>query len=113
MAPSTAYGEPIRTEREKDTPTIQELINKYDWDIDIAYAVAQAESELLPTAYNPEWHNGCQGSYGIMQIACIHEEEPNKLFDAEYNIRRAFELYEEQGWKPWGVCHDGKVQCGL
>ena len=91
-------------------PTIEEMIASYDWDYNKALAIAKAESNLNPNAYNPEWHRGCQGSYGIFQVACVHDD-PEKLFNAEYNIQRAYEIYSEQGFIPWGVCHDGKVKC--
>ena len=72
--------------------------------------IAKAESHLVPTAYNPEWHykNGvavCQGSYGIMQIACVnYEGDPTDLYDIELNIQLAKKVYESQGIKAWGVC---------
>lgn len=89
--------------------TIEQLIEKYDWDHDTALAVARAESNLNPQAYNPEWHRGCQGSIGIFQIACIHDD-PEKLFEVEYNIQRAYEIYSEQGWKPWGAYTNGNYR---
>ena len=83
-----------------------ELIQQCEWDTDIAYAVMMAESHGKPEAYNPEWHNGCQGSFGSFQIACVHEPNPEVLFDEEYNIRRACEIWREQGWLPWGAYTD-------
>ena len=72
--------------------------------------IAKAESQMKPTAYNPEKHYGCSGSYGVLQIACIHfDGEPT--FDVDTNIQIAKRLYEERGFKPWGVCQDGKVKC--
>ena len=65
------------------------------------------ESELNPQAYNPEGHRGCNGSYGIMQIACLHVSNPEKLFNVEYNIKVARRIYEAEGWRPWGAYTDG------
>lgn len=62
-----------------------------------------AESNLNPDAYNPEWHNGCQGSRGIFQIACLHTEVPDQLFDVDYNLQKAREIYDREGLKPWGA----------
>lgn len=71
--------------------------------------IAKAESQMKPTAYNPEAHRGCSGSYGLLQISCIHfEGEPN--FDVDTNIQLAKKVYQEQGFSAWGVCRE-KVKC--
>jgi len=106
----TAYDVEIP---ETSCESVKCLVSQYDWDTELALKVAQAESNLQPDAYNPEAHRGCNGSYGVFQISCVHDENPSKFFDEEYNIKRAYELYELEGWIPWGVCHDGKVDCGL
>lgn len=99
-------------------PTVEQVIASYDWDYDIAYAVMIAESHKRESVVNPEWHYDakgnpiCQGSIGLFQIACIHDS-PEKLKDPEYNIKRAYDIYSEGGWRPWGVCHNGKVDCNL
>lgn len=76
-----------------------------------AVAVAKAESGhlLKADAYNPEWHYDsygnkiCQGSYGVMQIACVHNlTDPDALFDVEFNLKKAREIYLKRGWSPWG-----------
>lgn len=84
-----------------------------------AIAVASAESELNPRAYNPEWHyrNGkkvCQGSYGIMQIACVHHmSNPSALYDVEFNLEVARRVYNEREWQPWGAYTDGRYRAYL
>ena len=73
-----------------------------------AVAVATAESGLNPYALNAQdSHKGCNGSYGIFQIGCLHETDPKVLYDVEYNIKRAHEIYLAQGWKPWGAHSNG------
>lgn len=81
-----------------------------------AVAVAKAESGALlkADAYNPEWHYDskgnkiCQGSYGVMQIACVHHKEnPEALFDVEFNIAKARQIYLSEGWYPWGGYSSG------
>lgn len=63
-----------------------------------------AESGLKPYALNSkDSHKGCTGSYGIFQIGCLHETDPNLLYDIEYNIKRAKEIYDAEGWRPWGA----------
>lgn len=76
---------------------------------DIAVAVAMAESGLYPRALNAkDSHSGCKGSYGIFQIGCLHEDNPQVLYDVEYNIKRAREIYDQNGWQPWGAYTSGK-----
>ena len=86
-----------------DPPTVEEIISEYDWNSEVAKAVMMAESHGNPKAYNPEWHRGCQGSFGLFQVACVHEENPEKLFNESYNIQRAYELHQEHGWRIWGA----------
>lgn len=72
--------------------------------------IAKAESSMKPTAYNPERHLGCAGSYGLLQIACLHfDGEPT--FDIDTNIQLAKKVYEEQGFGAWSVCVKKIVNC--
>lgn len=81
-----------------------------------AVAIAKAESMLNANAYNPEWHYDrlgnpvCQGSYGIMQIACVHHlEDPEALFDVQFNLQKAKQIQSNAGdWKDWGAYTDGR-----
>ena len=87
-------------------------------------AVAGGESGYNPNAYNPEWHYDqrtgeklCQGSYGLMQIACVHKiDNPEALFDPEVNLAYARRVYDDSsrrignGWLPWGAYTDGNYK---
>lgn len=94
---------------------LQEIRKTFTQDPVVAVAVAQAESKLNPRAYNPEWHYDrqgnkvCQGSYGIMQVACVHYmQNPEALFDVEFNLAMARKIYNESRWQPWGAHSDGR-----
>lgn len=80
-----------------------ELVNKYDWDKQIAYAVCMAESggNAMASNFNDK-HNGCIGSFGLMQIACIHTNKQAE-YNPEANMAKAYEIYQRSGWKPWGA----------
>lgn len=42
--------------------------------------------------------------YGLFMINTCHKErvgDLNKLLDAETNVKIAYEIWSEQGWKPW------------
>jgi len=90
------------------------ILEQYDWNADIAYKVMMAESGGNTKAFNPEWHSKCQGSYGAMQLSCLHYiENPSALFDFEFNVQKAYELYKRNGFSPWSVCTNGKVDCTI
>jgi len=89
----------------------QEIQNTFPEAPNTAVAVAKAESgaSLKTDAYNPEWHYDrhgnkvCQGSYGVMQIACVHHiENPEALFDVEFNLQKARQIKDSNGWNQWG-----------
>jgi len=72
----------------------------------------KAESNCNPKALNAkDVHNGCKGSYGLFQIACVHGDVKT-FYDPETNVEMAYKVYKKQLWKAWGVCTDGKVKCG-
>ena len=73
--------------------------------------IAREESRMGADPYNPEWHKGCQGSYGLFQIACLHYEgDPKDLYDNDLNIQLAKKVYETQGFDAWrNTCK--KIKC--
>lgn len=73
---------------------------KYNWHQETAYKVMMAESGGNPLAYNPEWHKGCQGSYGLFQISCLHGEK-EELLNPIKNTEIAYKLWVSEGWRPW------------
>lgn len=78
-------------------------MSRYDWDTTIAYAVCMAESGGNPTAINwHDKHNGCTGSAGLMQVACIHTGGQHEL-DPERNMAVAYSVYQRRGWAAWGA----------
>jgi hypothetical protein len=83
-----------------------EIRKTFPEDADVAVAIAKAESELNPNALNPEKHKGCSGSIGIMQIACLHHENPEELYDVRENLQTARRIYDAEGWEPWGAYTD-------
>jgi hypothetical protein len=97
-------------EKVETTLSVEEIISSYDWNYDIAISIMKAESGGKSSAYNPEWHRNCQGSFGLFQIACVHTTDTESLFDIETNIATAYRIYTHSGWRPWGVCYS-KVKC--
>lgn len=82
-------------------PTGCDLVAGYDWDAPTARAICMAESGGNTMAANMnDNHGSCVGSYGFMQIACIHG---GVFYDSKQNMAKAFEIYNRSGWTPWGA----------
>lgn len=78
------------------------LVNNYDWDVRIAYAVCMGES--MGNIHAANWsdrHAGCVGSFGLMQIACIHGATLDMT--PEQNMAMAYNIYKSSGWNPWSA----------
>ena len=77
------------------------LVNNYNWDKRIAYAVCMAESGGNTMASNMnDSHGQCRGSFGLMQLACFWTPNPH---DPVENMNKAYEIYSRSGWQPWGA----------
>lgn len=64
----------------------------------------EAESSCNPQAHNKtDNHRSCIGSYGLMQVGCLHTETPDKLMTPEYNIEIAYKVYKSSGWNAWST----------
>jgi hypothetical protein len=94
------------------------IIKKYDWNSNIAYAVMMAESSGNPNAFNSgDNHRVCRGSYGLFQMGCVHFGHYgltwDNRFDIEQNIHSAYLLYSARGWKEWGAFTSGAYRTFL
>jgi hypothetical protein len=91
---------------------VQSEIAKYsDWDVNIMQAIAQAENR----ACNPARHNLttsethrradgsiiCVGSYGVLQVGCLHYQGKDKRDDLATNVRIAHKVYQHSGYNAW------------
>lgn len=84
------------------------LISAYNWPVDQAIAVANAESGCNTAAVSPT------RDHGIFQINEVHIAKAGSiqaLHDPSTNIQVAYQIWSRQGFKPWSVCTSGKVQC--
>lgn len=90
-----------------------DLVNNYAWDVKVAYAVCMAESDGNPNALNMnDRHNGCVGSFSLMQVACFwytHFGYSEKdYYDPNINIRIAYLIYKRQnGFNAWSAYTNG------
>lgn len=89
-------------------------------DVDIAVAVALAESGGDPTAHNYDLATG-DDSYGAMQINMLGSLGPDRrkrfnlrsntdLYDPSTNFRVAYGIYKSDGWAAWSTYKNGKYK---
>lgn len=118
---------PVAPEPATQAPTTPQAtgcdaVNGYAWDTNIAYAVCMGESGGNARAANMgDRHGSCNGSFGLMQVACIHYRNAgvygeDNLFDPKINMDLAYKVYTDSlsrggnGWQPWGVYTNGRYQ---
>jgi len=92
----------------------QEIAKYPGWDVNIMSAIAQAENTSCdPTRHNltaGETHrdrNGnviCVGSYGVLQVGCLHYSSADNVDDLATNIRLAHKAWESR--EKWGVGYE-------
>jgi len=82
------------------------LVDGYEWDIKIAYAICMAESRGNPLAYNKANKNGSNDA-GLMQINSIHVNSglisSEDRFIPEKNLAAAYAIYKGSGFKAWSA----------
>lgn len=78
--------------------TNEAAVCQYDWPCSTALRVEWCESRNRPTATNGLME-------GLMQIHLPSHrrrlQAGESLFDPDVNLRVAYEIWSEQGWRPW------------
>lgn len=95
--------------------TFRSKLSQYDWNVDTALRVIDAESyggvDGLCDTQADNWndnHGQCMGSFGLFQISC-HD---GQVYDVDQNFAVAHRKYSSGGWYGhWGVCISGIVRC--
>ena len=102
-------------------------VRKYtDWDWNIVQAIAQAENRACdPLRHNEtasETHKDrlgnviCVGSYGVIQVGCLHYAPTDDRNDLATNIRLAHKVYQERkswdtsGYNAWTMYKNGEYK---
>lgn len=74
-------------------------------------AIAKAENRSCdPTRHNltaSENHKVCIGSYGVLQVGCLHYRDGEDRNDLATNIAVAHRVYLKQGYEAWSVYNSG------
>ena len=93
-------------------------VSKYDdWNARTIFAIAQSENGTCdPGRHNEtssETHYGldgrvvCVGSYGVLQVGCVHYREGEDPNDLTTNIRVAHRVWQSQGYTAWTEYRNG------
>ena len=82
----------------------QELAKYGGWDVSVMFAVAQAENRTCdPAVHNltlSENHGVCVGSYGALQVGCVHYAGQDRDSLA-INVAIAHQVWQKQGYEAW------------
>lgn len=88
------------------------LLGKYNWDARIMFAVMEAESSCVSTKVGDTWPIGgvLAPSCGLLQVRTIAAWRGTceELKDPEFNIDKAYRVYQGQGYGAWSVYSSGK-----
>lgn len=78
------------------------LVAQYDWNVNTMLRIMKAESGCNPVNHNyADAHSTCSGSYGLMQIGCIHGYSAAHLESPQNNIAAAYSIFKSQGYTAW------------
>lgn len=92
---------------------MQREVNKYtDWNVNTVQAIAQAENRSCnPTNHNlssAEDHGVCIGSYGVLQVGCLHYRAGENRDDLATNVAVAHRVWQSQGYTAWTMFRNGE-----
>ena len=98
-----APQEPVVQPVAKECDKYRDLFSQYDWDVNTALAICQAESSGIPDNVSPPNWDGSR-DYGLMQLNQI------PILDPAANIEYAYyhKYKTPQGWNHWTVYKTGK-----
>lgn len=88
------------------------LIAQYDWDLDTALAVCQAESGGRAQAYNPANTDGSDDK-GLYQVNSVHVGRligDQERFNPAANVAAAYRIYQGGGWAAWSAFNNGSYK---
>lgn len=97
---------------------MQAEVSKYtDWNANIIQAIAQAENRACnplkhnetasETHYNYKGDVICIGSYGALQVGCLHYKPSEDRNDLVTNIAVAHRVWQGSGYTAWTMYKNG------
>ncbi len=113
--PPKAPVKAVATQNTNKCQAIANEIAKYDgWDHRTMLAIAKAENRTCdPTRHNltnSERHNGCTGSYGALQVGCVHYKPEQDRDSLATNVAIAHRVWQDQGYNAWTQYSNNKYR---
>lgn len=80
------------------------------------FAISKAENTTCnPTRHNltnSENHGVCIGSYGVLQVGCLHYKSTDDINNLETNVRIAKQVFDNRqkwgsGYQAWSMYNNG------
>lgn len=95
----------------------RELPKYSGWDVSLMLAIAKAENRscnpLNHNLTNSENHGVCVGSYGVLQVGCLHFQPHDDRNDTATVVRVAYRVWQSQGYKAWTTYRTGAYKENL
>ena len=92
----------------------QELVKYPEWDANTMMAIAIAENRSCdPYNHNltgSENHGVCVGSYGVLQVGCVHFAAGQDRNDTATVVAVAYNVWRSQGYRAWTMYRNGEYQ---
>lgn len=111
---------PAAPQRPVGCENYRALVSQYNWDVRTMMAVMQAENQACDPNRNNlsagETHYGmdgnviCVGSYGLMQMGCLHFTDNQDGNDPATNIAVGYEIWKKQGYNAWTMYRNGEYK---
>ena len=80
-------------------------------------AIAKAENRscnpLNHNLTNSENHRVCVGSYGVLQVGCLHFQPNDDRNDTATVVKVAYRVWQSQGYKAWTTYRTGAYKENL
>lgn len=77
-------------------------------------AIARAENRNCdPLNHNlsaTENHRVCIGSYGVLQVACVHFRPDEDRNDTATVVKVAYRVWQNGGYSPWSMYRNGRYK---
>lgn len=73
------------------------------------HAICGGESGYRIEAMHVDEHSGTE-DYGLFQINEIHDPDMSKVYEPEYNVKVAVDIYRHQGYTAWVAYDNGGYQ---
>jgi hypothetical protein len=98
-----------------DCNALRPLLALYDWNVEMAMKISNAESGCNPANHNrTDVHRNrdgtilCLGSWNFLSVGCGHYKKGEDINDIALNAKKGYAIYKSSGnsFKQWTTCKD-------